>query len=101
MDKTVIVSALAGLSVLTTLTVEGIKKILNSKGVKYNADVLAAITAVILTVLSAIGYVIYNNIPVNAQVIVSIVAMCFFSFLGATVGFGKLIRGVFQKDLQK
>ena len=98
MDKTVIVSALAGLSVLTTLTVEGIKKILNSKGVKYNADVLAAITAVVLTVLAAIGYVIYNNIPLNAQVIITIVAMAFLSFLGATVGYDKLWASIIKKS---
>lgn len=97
MDKTVIVSALAGLSVLTTLTVEGIKKILNSKGIKYNADVLAAVTAVVLTIIVSVCYIIFKAIPVTPQVIISIVAMAFLSFLGATVGFDKVFEGILKK----
>lgn len=97
MDKTMIVSALAGLSVLTTLTVEGIKKILNSKGVKYNADVLAAVTAVVLTVIVSIGYIIFNAVAVTPQVIVTVIAMAFLSFLGATVGYDKLWNSILKK----
>lgn len=97
MDKTVIVSALAGLSVLTTLTVEGIKKILNSKGVKYNADVLAAVTAVVLTVVVSIGYIIIKSIAVTPQTIVTVIAMAFLSFLCSTVGFDKVFEGILKK----
>ena len=97
MDKTVIVSALAGLSVLTTLTVEGIKKILNSKGVKYNADVLAAVTAVVLTVIVSIGYIIIKSIAVTPQTIVTVIAMAFLSFLCSTVGFDKVFEGILKK----
>ena len=97
MDKTVIVSALAGLSVLTTLTVEGIKKILNSKGVKYNADVLAAVTAVLLTVVVSICYIIIKSIAVTPQTIVTVIAMAFLSFLCSTVGFDKVFEGILKK----
>lgn len=97
MDKTVIVSALAGLSVLTTLTVEGIKKILNSKEIKYNADVLAAVTAVILTVVVSIGYIIIKSIAVTPQIIVMVIAMAFLSFLCSTVGFDKVFEGILKK----
>lgn len=97
MDKTVIVSALAGLSVLTTLTVEGIKKILNSKEIKYNADVLAAVTAVILTVVVSIGYIIIKSIAVTPQTIVTVIAMAFLSFLCSTVGFDKVFEGILKK----
>lgn len=98
MDKTVIVSALAGLSVLTTLTVEGIKKILNSKGIKYNADVLAAVTAVVLTIIVSVCYIIFKAIPVTPQVIITAIAMVFFSFLGATTGYDKIINGILRKS---
>ena len=97
MDKTVIVSALAGLSVLTTLTVEGIKKILNSKEIKYNADVLAAVTAVVLTVVVSIGYIIIKSIAVTPQTIVTVIAMAFLSFLCSTVGFDKVFEGILKK----
>lgn len=97
MDKTVIVSALAGLSVLTTLTVEGIKKILNSKEIKYNADVLAAVTAVVLTVIVSICYIIFNSIAVTPQVVITVIAMAFLSFLGATQGYDKVIASIFKK----
>lgn len=97
MDKTVIVSALAGLSVLTTLTVEGIKKILNSKEIKYNADVLAAVTAVVLTVIVSICYIIFNSIAVTPQVVITVIAMAFLSFLCSTVGFDKVFEGILKK----
>ena len=96
MDKTVIVSALAGLSVLTTLTVEGIKKILNSKEIKYNADVLAAVTAVVLTVIVSICYIIFNSIAVTPQVVITVIAMAFLSFLGATTGYDKLFNSILK-----
>lgn len=90
MTSEFLVSALALISVLTSLTVEAIKKILNERNVKYSSNLLAAMVAVVLTMASAIGYVIYNSLTVTPKVVVVIIAMMFLSFLGSTVSFDKV-----------
>ena len=40
--------ALAAISIFTSLATEGVKKLLNEKGVKYSANLLAVIVAVVL-----------------------------------------------------
>ena len=83
-----IISALAFISVLTSLTVEAIKKLLGDK--KYSANLLAAIVAIILTIAVSIGYIVYYSVAVTPQVIVIIIAITFLSFLSSTVGFDKV-----------
>ena len=88
MNSGFLISALAIISVLTSLTVEAIKKLLGDRKVSYN--LLAAIVAVILTVLASAGYLIYTGTAFTAQIAVMIVALVFLSFLSATVGFDKI-----------
>ena len=96
MNGQFLITALAVISVLTSLTVQALKKLLDEKGAKYSSNVLAVIVAVILTVACAIGYIIYFDVAVNAQVIITIVALTFFSFLGSTVGYDKVIQLIKQ-----
>ena len=88
MSSGFLISALAIISVLTSLTVEAIKKLLGDR--KYSANLLAAIVAVVLTVVVSIGYIVYFSLTVTPQTIVVIIAMVFLSFLGSTVGFDKV-----------
>lgn len=88
MSSSFLISALAIISVLTTLTVEAIKKLLGDK--KYSANLLAAIVAVVLTIVVSVCYMIYYSIPVTPQCVVVILAMTFLSFLSSTVGFDKI-----------
>ena len=88
MNSGFLISALAAISVLTSLTVEAIKKILGEKKISYN--LLAAIVAVVLTVATSIGYLIYTGTAFTAQTAVIIVAMVFLAFLSSTVGFDKI-----------
>lgn len=90
MSSGFIISALAIISGLTSLTVEAIKKILGDR--KYSSNLLAAIVAVILTVAISAGYLIYCAIPLTPQIIVIIVALVFLSFLAATVGYDKVVQ---------
>ena len=94
MNSGVLISALAIISVLTSLTVEAIKKLLGDK--KYSANLLAAIVAVILSVAVSICYIVYYSVPITPQVIVIIIAMSFLSFLSSTVGFDKVKQLVEQ-----
>lgn len=96
MNGQFLITALAVISVLTSLTVQALKKLLDEKGAKYSSNVLAVIVAVVLTVACAIGYIIYTGMAVNAQVIITIIALTFFSFLGSTVGYDKVIQLIKQ-----
>ena len=85
-----LLSVLALISALTTLTVEGIKKLLDEKHINYSSNILAVVVAFILTLIGSILYIVYFNVPVTAQVIVVIICLVFLSFLTATVGYDKI-----------
>lgn len=88
MSSGFLISALAIISVLTTLTVEAIKKLMGDR--KYSSNLLAAIVAVILTIAISVCYMIYYAISITPQSIVVILALTFLSFLSSTVGFDKI-----------
>lgn len=88
MNNGFLITALAAISVLTSLTVEALKKLLGDKIKSYN--LLAAIVAVVLTIAISVGYLIYTGTTFTAQIAVIIVAMVFLSFLSSTVGFDKI-----------
>lgn len=96
MDVQFLFIGLATISAFTTLTTEGIKKLLDEAGKTYAPNLLAAIVAVVLTVGASIGYIIIKAVPVTAAVIVEIIAMVFLSFLCATVGFDKIKQTILQ-----
>lgn len=85
-----LLKALALISGLTTLTVEAIKKLLNDKQIQYSSNLLAAIVAVILTLCVSVAYVLYFAVPLNVQVVISVIALIYLSFLCATIGFDKI-----------
>ena len=85
-----LLKALALISGLTTLTVEAIKKLLNDKQVQYSSNLLAAIVAVILTLCVSVAYVLYFAVPLSVQVVISVIALIYLSFLCATIGFDKI-----------
>ncbi len=90
--NTFIISALAIVSALVTLTVQGIKKILDEQGKPYKSNLLAAIVAIVLSVACVVGYVLYNGIPFTVQIVVMAVAFAFLSWLCAMVGYDKVAQ---------
>lgn len=88
MNSGFLISALAFISVLTSLTVEALKKLLGDK--KYSANLMAAIVAVVLTILTSVCYMVYYSLTLTPQIAVIIVALTFLSFLTSTVGFDKV-----------
>ena len=91
MNNGFLLSALACISILTSLTVEAIKKIVGDK-IKMSYNLLAAIIAVILTIAVSAGYLIYTGTAFTAQIGVVIVALMFLSFLASTVGYDKVVQ---------
>lgn len=91
-----LISALALISVLTSLTVEALKKLFNEKQIQYSSNLLAVVVSVVLTIAVSVGYILYFAIPVTIQVIITVIALAFLSFLGATVGFDKIKQMIEQ-----
>jgi len=98
MDITFLVSALGIVSACTVLTVEAVKKIMDSVKKTYNSTILAVIVSVILSVGSSICYIIYNGLQVDAKMVVEIIVLVFLSFLCSTVGYDKVIKEIFRKN---
>ncbi len=90
MNAGIILPTLAGISALTTLTVEAIKKLLDEQGKTYKPNLLAAIVAILLSVFVIFGYSLYNSIHMSVQLVVITVAVAFMSWLVSMVGFDKI-----------
>lgn len=90
MNPETLLKVLAIIAALTTLTVQGIKKILDEKGISYSPNLLAVIVSGVLTVAICVGYVLYCGIPFTVQTVITILAMVYLSFLVATEGYDKI-----------
>ena len=88
MKEEFLISGVKILSITTSLTVEGLKKLLKDK--KYSANFLAVITSIILTLAMSVGVIIYTGTKITPQVIVTILALMFLSSLSSMVGFDKV-----------
>lgn len=93
--KEIFAVALVTISVLTSLMVEAIKKLIGEKK-KYSPNVLAMIVSVVVSVLVIVGYLLYYSIPFTTQIAVVSVALIVLSFLCATLGYDKVIQTLKQ-----
>lgn len=95
-------SALLAVSLLTNLTVEGVKKLLNESNVKYSSNVLAAIFSTILSGAVCAIYLIMNDVAFSVKVGVEIAVIMYLGFLISTVGYDKVIQMLKQlKDTKQ
>ena len=97
-----LVIALLAISILTNLTVEGIKKIADKKAKDYSANLLAAVTSVVISVVVSVGYLVWTETAFNAKIAVELIALMYLSFLVATNGYDKVIQAIKQiKEAEK
>ena len=89
-------TALLIVSVVTNLTVEGIKKLLDGTTVKYSSNVLAAVFSVIIACAVCVIYIIMNDIVFSLKVGVEIVILIYLGFLTSTVGYDKVVQMIKQ-----
>lgn len=89
-------TALLIVSVVTNLTVEGIKKLLDTTTIKYSSNVLAAITSAIIACAICAIYLIMNDIAFSLKVGVEIVILMYLGFLTSTVGYDKVVQTIKQ-----
>ena len=90
--NTFIISALAFVSALVTLTTQGLKKILDEMGKTYKSNLLAGIVAIVLSAACVIGYVLYNGIAFSVQIVIMLIAFSFLSWLCAMTSYDKVIQ---------
>lgn len=88
-------------SVVTNLTVEGIKKLLNETNIKYSANVLAAIVSVLLVCAVSVCYLIMTDTVFTLKIGVEVVVLMYLGFLVSTVGYDKVVQMIMQINTSK
>lgn len=91
-----LIFALLVVSILTNLTVQGIKNFMDKKSEDYSANVIAASTSVVLTVALSAGYMIWTETVLNAKIAVELIALMYLSFLVSTNGYDKVVQAIKQ-----
>ena len=94
-------TALLAVSLLTNLTVEGIKKLLDGTNAKYSSNILAAILSTILSGAVCAIYLIMNDIGFSVKIGVEIVVLMYLGFLISTVGYDKVMQTLKQLQANK
>ena len=94
-------TALLAVSLLTNLTVEGIKKLLDGTNAKYSSNILAAILSTILSGAVCAIYLIMNDIGFSVKIGVEIVVLMYLGFLVSTVGYDKVMQTFKQLQANK
>ena len=88
--------ALLIVSLVTNLTVEGIKNLLNGTKIRYSSNVLAAVIAILAAGLISAIYLIMNDITITSKIGVEIAVLMYLGFLISTVGYDKVVQMIAQ-----
>lgn len=91
----VFLAMLLACSILTTLTVEAIKKMFTN-GESHKANVIAAVVAVVLAIALGTGYAVFFTVVITAKYVITLCALCFLSWLCAMVGYDKVVQAIGQ-----
>lgn len=89
-------TALLIVSLVTNLTVEGIKKLLNETTIKYSSNVLAAVVAILVSCAVCVIYLVMNDIAFSLKIGVEVFILMYLGFLISTVGYDKVIQMIQQ-----
>lgn len=96
MPITFMTTGLLIVSLITNLTVEGIKKLLEETKVKYSSNVLAAILSVIIAGAVCAIYLIMTDTVFTLKIGVEVVVLMYLGFLVSTVGYDKVVQMIKQ-----
>ena len=94
-------TALLIVSLLTNLTVEGIKKLLEGTNKTYSSNVLAAILSTIISGAVCVIYLIMNDVVFSLKIGVEVLILIYLVFLISTVGYDKVIQTIKQIQTSK
>ena len=96
MSIQVFLTMLLACSILTSLTVEGIKKMVSDFKAKYSVNIVTAIVAVVLAVAMSVGYYLYKGLAFDTVFVLMLVSLVFLSWLCAMVGYDKVMQCIGQ-----
>ena len=88
-------------SLLTNLTVEGIKKLLDSANKTYSSNILAAVLSMIIAIAVCVIYLIMNDVTFSLKIGVEVIILMYLGFLVSTVGYDKVIQTIKQIQTSK
>lgn len=83
-------------SLLTTLTVEGIKNMTKDIPMRFGNNIVAAGVAIILALAISCGYNAYMAFAFDAKFWIAVCGLVFLSWLCAMVGYDKVIQALAQ-----
>lgn len=89
-------TGLVVMSAVVGLATEAVKMILAEHNVKYYANTLAGIVALVLSSVAGIAYVVVTGAAFTGSVVVGIVTFVFMSWLCAMVGYDKVLQTIAQ-----
>lgn len=95
------IEKLAVISILTSVTTEAVKKIFNGLNIKYSSDVLAGVLSLVFSVVIEIYLITLKGSEIGAQTLSEGISLAFLSFLGATLGYDKIIQTLAQINQHK
>lgn len=87
---------LAFFSVLTSLLTEGVKKILDSLSVNYASNIVVLVVAEVVGGVGTSVFYLWNQYEWTTLHIICIFLMCVANWLGAMVGYDKVVQAITQ-----
>lgn len=83
-------------SALTGLVTQAIKKWKDERGKTYYANALAGYVSVAVSFVVSAGYVILTDTAINAKLAVYLISLILLSWIGAMIGYDKVIQTIAQ-----
>lgn len=83
-------------SICTSLATEGLKKALTELGKDYYPNILSGWVAIVISVSVWAIYLILVNATLDARMFAILIALMFFGWLCAMVGYDKVIQAITQ-----
>lgn len=84
------------LSVITSICTEGVKKFLDSLNFKYASNILVLAVAAVVGGVGTVVFYMWNDIAWTALNIICIFLMICANWLGAMIGYDKVMQAITQ-----
>ena len=88
-------------STLTSLATEAVKKILVEHKISYYANTLVGMISLILSVAIGVGYITLTGSGFTTEIVVSLIALMFMSWLCAMIGYDNVVQAISQFKTQR
>lgn len=92
MDISFLTTSLLIVTIITNLTVEGIKKTLKGTKIKVSSDILAAIISILAACAISVIHLIMTDTVFTMKIGVEIIVLMYLGFLVSTVGYDKVFQ---------